>query len=143
MALPPLHRAFDWPGTFDPSAWLTVPEAIRWVGAQLRGGWPAVRDRNRSLALEARAQLCAALGLAPPAPESMLGSMAAVPLPGGLTTARAGGPDALRDHLRDHHGVVAPVIPWPGPASWLLRVSAHLYNQPADYARLLEALRDP
>lgn len=73
----------------------------------------------------------------------MLGSMAAVPLPGGLTTARAGGPDALRDHLRDHHGVVAPVIPWPGPASWLLRVSAHLYNQPADYARLLEALRDP
>ena len=141
--LPPLHRAFDWPGTFDPSAWLTVPEAIRWVGAQVRGGWPAVRDRNRSLALEARAQLCAALGLAPPAPESMLGSMAAVPLPGGLTTARAGGPDALRDHLRDHHGVVAPVIPWPGPASWLLRVSAHLYNQPADYARLLEALRDP
>ena len=141
--LPPLHRAFDWPGTFDPSAWLTVPEAIRWVGAQLPGGWPAVRARNRSLVLEARARLCAGLGVAPPAPESMLGSMAAVPLPGELGAARTGDPHAVRDHLRDRHGVVAPVIPWPGPASWLIRVSAHLYNQPGDYARLLEALHAP
>ncbi len=134
--VPDLHRAFDWPGTFDPSPWLAVPDAIRWVGSQLPGGWPAVRARNRSLALDARAHLCAALGVPPPAPEAMIGSMAALPLPAGLTLDRGEG----RDRLRDEHGIVVPVIPWPNSVSTLLRVSAHLYNRPDDYERLIRAL---
>lgn len=138
--LPKLHRQFDWPGSFDPSPWLTVPDAIRWVGNQLPGGWPAVRARNRALALDARARLCAALEVPPPAPEDMLGSMAAVPLPPGLTLDCGEGAEALRDHLRDRHGIVVPVIPWPNPAARLLRVSAHLYNRPEDYERLIRAL---
>ncbi len=139
--VPGLHRAFDWPGTFDPSPWLAVPDAIRWVGSQLPGGWPAVRARNRALALDARTRLCAALEVPPPAPEAMLGSMAAVPLPPDLTLGCGEGAETLRDHLRDRHGIVVPVIPWPTPDSRLLRVSAHLYNRREDYERLIAALR--
>jgi isopenicillin-N epimerase len=138
--VPDLHRAFDWPGTFDPSPWLAVPDAIRWVGDQLPGGWPAVRARNRSLALHARTRLCAALEAPPPAPEGMIGAMAAVPLPAGLTLDGGEGAEGLRDRLRDEHGIVVPVIPWPNSVSTLLRVSAHLYNRPDDYERLIRAL---
>src|SRR5207237_1266688 len=42
---------FAWTGTWDPSACLSIPEAIRWLGSQLPGGWPEVMARNRALAL--------------------------------------------------------------------------------------------
>src|SRR5271154_1941522 len=45
---------FGWPGTFDPSICLSVPEAIRFIGSQMRGGWPEIFERNRALALAAR-----------------------------------------------------------------------------------------
>src|SRR5205823_2429592 len=55
---------FDWTGTSDPTAWLTVPKAIEYVGGLLPGGWPQIMARNRSLALEARGVLTAAVGTA-------------------------------------------------------------------------------
>ncbi|HOG88820.1 MAG TPA: aminotransferase class V-fold PLP-dependent enzyme, partial [Verrucomicrobiota bacterium] len=41
---------FDWPGTIDPTPWMCVGEAIRWMGSLLPGGWPALRARNHALA---------------------------------------------------------------------------------------------
>ena len=52
---------FGWPGTSDPSAILSVPEAIRFLGSLLPGGWPEVMAHNRALVLAARKILCAAL----------------------------------------------------------------------------------
>ncbi len=54
---------FDWLGTADPSAWLAAPAAIEFGATLLPGGWPALRDRNRELALEARAVLASAVGV--------------------------------------------------------------------------------
>ena len=42
-------------------------------------GWPGYMAANRSLARRARDLLCAALGVPPPAPDSMVGAMASVP----------------------------------------------------------------
>lgn len=120
---------FDWTGTFDPSAWLCVPEALRTI-ASIGGGWPEVMRRNRELALQARDLLCSELHLQKPAPDEMLGAMAAVLLPKGDQT--------LQDRLLFEHRIEVPIMPWPEP---LLRVSAQLYNTFADYEKLVHALR--
>ncbi len=46
---------FDWPGTWDPTAVLSVPEALSTLGSYLPGGWPAVREHNHRLVVAGRA----------------------------------------------------------------------------------------
>jgi isopenicillin-N epimerase len=124
---------FDWTGTGDPSPQLCLPESIRQVGALLPGGWPAVMARNHALACAARRRLCAALGVPPPCPETMLGSLASVPIPDGLR-------EPLHLALFEKHRIEVPVMAWPAVPRRILRVSAQLYNEMADYERLAEAL---
>ena len=132
---------FDWTGTSDPTAWLTVPKAIDYVGALLPGGWPAVMARNHALALDARQLLCDAAGTVPPCPETMVGSLASVVLPDGPTTdVFWRNPDPLQPRLFHGWGIEVPIMSWPSPPRRLIRVSAQLYNQRAQYARLGEAL---
>jgi isopenicillin-N epimerase len=135
---------FDWAGTTDPSAWLAVPAAIETVGSLVPGGWSDVMTRNHQLALAARDLLCDALGVAPPAPDEMIGAMAALPLPDaspgdGAKPSDWGDEDVLGDRLR-RRGIEVPIVPWPRSPSRLVRVSAQLYNRIEDYQRLIEAL---
>lgn len=135
---------FDWAGTWDPSAVLSLAAAGRFMEAQLPGGWPAVMARNRALALAARQVLCAALSVPEPCPAEYIGSMATVPLP----PAPAGGlPElpfnewALQTWLRQTHRIEVPLVTWPAaPRRWV-RVSAQLYNSLPQYERLAAALR--
>ena len=132
---------FDWTGTADPTAWLTVPAAIACVGGMLPGGWPAVMARNHALAVEARRLLCAAAGTPPACPDTMLGSLASVILPAGATTDVVWSrPDPLQGRLFDHWHIEVPVMSWPAPPRRLIRVSAQLYNTREQFARLAEAL---
>jgi isopenicillin-N epimerase len=134
------HLEFDWTGTFDPTAWLSVPAALEFM--ESNGGWPEVMRRNRALALLARDLLCDALGIAPPAPDAMLGAMAAVPLPDGTQdTAPSLYGDPLQDTLLYEHSIEVPLVPWPQPPKRVLRVSAQLYNELGDYEKLAAALR--
>lgn len=136
---------FDWTGTCDPTPWLSIPAAIACLGTLLPGGWPEVMSRNHVLALDARAILCAALGVAAPAPESMVGSIASVPLPVPAPGSPAGGlsHEGLMDWFRER-GIETWLYPWPCDGGKLIRVSAQLYNTREEYqnlaARLLEAL---
>jgi isopenicillin-N epimerase len=124
---------FDWTGTSDPSPYLCLPDALRYVGGLLPGGWPAVMARNHALAREARRQLCRALAIPPPCPEAMLGSLASVPIPDGLR-------EPLHAALFEKARIEVPVMAWPAVPHRVLRVSAQLYNDAADYARLADAL---
>jgi isopenicillin-N epimerase len=135
---------FDWTGTPDPTAYLTLPAAIDWMAA-LPGGWPATMAANHQLALAGRDRLAAALGIDPPAPDSMLGSMAALPIDAVPDEAAA---KALGRRLLDEHRIQVPIGPWPVRAARdaaarpriLVRISAQRYNEPADYERLASAL---
>src|SRR5206468_553787 len=121
---------FDWTGSHDPTAYLCVPEALRFLGGLLPGGWPALMARNRALALEARHILCSALGAEAPAPEEMVGALAAVPLPDG-SAAPGRSPlhaDPLQDVLPERYGIEAPIAPWPAPPKRLVRVSCQAYK---------------
>jgi isopenicillin-N epimerase len=138
----------DWTGTRDPSAWLAVPAALDLLGGLLTGGWPAVRLRNRDLARRARDLLCAALAIASPAPDAMLGSMASVPLPEETAAGRVQGVDLYGDPVHDAllaRGIQVMVTPWPqrpDGGSWrrLVRVSAALHNDLDQFVRLAAAL---
>jgi isopenicillin-N epimerase len=142
------RHEFDWVGTADPTGYLTLPAAIDWmreVAAPEAGGWPALMGANRALALEGRDRLAGALGVAPPAPDAMLGSMAALVLP--LEPDDVGAAE-LNRQLEIEDRIQVPVLIWPVPAArptgtparMLVRISAQRYNEPADFARLAEAL---
>jgi isopenicillin-N epimerase len=134
---------FGWTGTGDPTAWLSLPEALRFMNGLLPGGWPAVMQRNRALALAARRILCAALHLDPPSPDDCIGALASVPLPDATQLTPSKSPlylDPLQDELMDTHAIEVPVIPWPAPPHRLIRVSAQLYNALPQYELLARAL---
>jgi isopenicillin-N epimerase len=96
---------------------------------------------NRALALEGRDIVCAALGVAPPAPEEeAIGSMATIVLPRRPQKEWVGGFDPLTERLRDRWAVEVPVFRWRDWPHSLLRVSAQLYNTRSDYERLAEAV---
>lgn len=133
---------FDWTGTEDPSAALTVPAAIRFLEGLLPGGLPALMAENRATALAARQAICAAVGTEPPCPDEMVGSMASVILPGPATPLSAAQPiDPLQDALFTQLGVEIPIFPWPRPARRVLRVATPIYIGPAEIGVLTAALR--
>ncbi len=136
---------FGWQGTWDPSACLSVPEAIRFIGSLRPGGWPEVMAHNRALALAARKLLCARLNLAEPCPEDFIGSLGAVPIPDAASGALPRLPFneyPLQDELRTKHRIEVAIISWPAAPRRLLRISAQLYNSLPQYERLAEALAD-
>jgi isopenicillin-N epimerase len=135
---------FDWTGTADPTAYLTLPAAIRFIASLTPGGWPEVMATNRAVVKRGRELVLASLGTAAPAPDEMLGAMAAIPLPISV----GDGLEAQR-RLYDDHRIEVPVSTWPvdaalapgeTPRAELLRISAQLYNVEEDYADLAEAI---
>jgi isopenicillin-N epimerase len=137
----PFQDRFDWAGTFDPTAWLCVPEAIRWMGELLPGGWPELREQNHQLVVKARKLLCARFEVEPPCPENLLGSMATIPLPARFQQRKASGKiDREQLALYDRFGIEVPFMRFGQPAGRWLRVSAQIYNSPTDYDYLARAL---
>lgn len=148
---------FDWTGTSDPTAYLSIPAALDFIGGLLPGGWPDLMRHNHELVVAGRLTVLEVIGGEPLAPETMLGSMAAIELPEDLRPTAIPPaadadphatypPDPLGDALSDRDRIEVPVITWPhtpadsAPRRRLLRLSAQLYNEPADYDRLASAL---
>lgn len=128
---------FDWVGTEDPTAYLSVPRALAFLQDVVPGGAPALLAQNHGLALEARALLCAELGAIPSGPESMVGAMAALTLPGSGWAS----PESLYQRLLDEYRIQIPVFALPGQSAPCVRLSAHVYNSRSDYEHLAAALR--
>jgi isopenicillin-N epimerase len=126
---------FDWVGTRDPSAWLSIPAAIDF---HERLGGARLRERNAALAREQAMMLARAWQTERGAADALTGSMAAVRLPlhEPATAERA---LELRRNLFDDHRIEVPVTAFAG-ALWA-RISAHAYNRPEDYARLAACFR--
>jgi isopenicillin-N epimerase len=130
---------FDWAGTFDSTAWFSIRNAIEVVGGLVPGGWSEVRERNRARVLDARRMLCEMLGLAAPCPETMIGSMATLPLPGrfqGVSDTNRIAPEQTR--LFEEFGIEIPFVKV-GEHRYF-RISAHLHNSADEYEYLGRAL---
>ena len=139
-----LHLEFDWTGTADPSAYLCIPAAIRFMADLCPGGWDGVRERNRALTLHGRGILANALEVEAPCPDEMIGSLATLPLPRG-----DGEPlrpplflDPLQERLWSDHRIEVPIVHWPAPPVRWVRISAQLYNREVQIERLAGVLVD-
>ncbi len=136
---------FDWGGTDDPTPYLCVPGALRFLEGLLPGGWPALMASNRAKALAMRTRLAGRLGATLPCPDALVGSLAAIPLPDARRAPSPGAPapvyqTALQSTLVERHGIQVPIIEWFTPMRRFVRISAQVYNDPAEYDRLADAL---
>ncbi|MCU0796389.1 MAG: aminotransferase class V-fold PLP-dependent enzyme [Akkermansiaceae bacterium] len=127
---------FDWTGTTDPTAWLCVPDTLRFMESLVPAGWAGIRDSNRRFLLEARQYLMDVLEVPSPCSEDLLGSMSTLPFPRGLEASQAAD---LRRQLRDDHAIEIQTLEREGKA-WF-RISRQLYNGMADYEALAAAIR--
>ncbi|MEO7327276.1 MAG: aminotransferase class V-fold PLP-dependent enzyme [Minicystis sp.] len=130
----------DWTGTQDPTAALSVPVALRFLGGLLPGGLTALMEHNRAEALRGQQRICEAIGMPLPCPADMVGSMASFPV-NGLGHAAPGAPtDPLQDALFERFSIEIPVFPWPALGKKILRFSTPIYIGPEQIEALAKAL---
>src|SRR5262249_6303639 len=97
---------FDWTGTRDPTAWLSVPSALAFYRSM---GDAALRARNHALAVAAGNRLAKRWGTEVGAPAAMLGSMAVVRLPGDRTATPVAAQE-VHDRLWQKYHIEVPVM---------------------------------
>jgi len=125
---------FDYTGTRDNSAWLAVPAALDYIDGL---GPEALRAHNAALAREAGAMLTLAWDSEAAAAPEFCASMVSVRLPVGFLGGAGDDRDAARTfaaRLNEEHGITAGIMVLDG-GLWV-RVSAQIYNEIDDYARL-------
>jgi isopenicillin-N epimerase len=122
---------FDWTGTRDWSAALSVPAAIAF---HRRLGGELLMEANRRLAWEAATMLARRWGTDIPADHAMFAAMVLVgaPFGGDASPERV---EALRGRLRAR-GADAPITEVGGRL--FVRISAQAYNRMDDYERLAD-----
>lgn len=123
---------FDWPGTRDFSAWLSISDGI---GFLKKLNASRVREYDHRLVTDAARRISAAWGTALDGPPELHGSMMAIRLPDRL---QGRDPARLMSEWFARHHIIVAVMPI-GGALWA-RISAQAYNAPSDYQRLLVAV---
>jgi len=121
---------FDFVGTRDYTPFLSLTAALDF---HQELGPSRVRAYNHNLVMEAGARLCDSWGLESVVPEAMTGSILTLPIPQQLTGTLEDAFD-LRKNVWDRHRIEVPFVPF-GEKMWL-RISAQVYNEPADYEAL-------
>ena len=122
---------FQWTGTKDPAAALSVPKAIQFMK---ENDWDEVRHECHLLLRQAIERICRLTGLPPlyPLDSNFYSQMGIAPLPPsdiGL----------LKSRLYDEYKIEIPLIQWQDQQ--FLRISVQGYNAQADIDRLVEALK--
>jgi isopenicillin-N epimerase len=132
-----LAPEFNWQGTRDTSAWLTIPTALAFMSGL---GWERVRQHNHALATWAHRMLVDRFGVEPISPldGSLLGATATVRLPGKLASLDEKQTAAMQQDLYTTDRIEVPLVPWQGVLH--LRVSCQVYNRPEDYRRLADVI---
>jgi isopenicillin-N epimerase len=137
------RKEFDWPGVYDPTGFLSIPVALDFLENLVPGGVRGLAARNRALALEARDRLCPILEVEPPAPDTMLAAMVALPLDQLIPL-----PDGrlqLGNQLRERYQIEVPILRWwptPGTESGVIRISFQAFNDRTDIDALAQGVTE-
>lgn len=129
------HPEFDWIGTRDITPYLAIIASIGFIN---EFGKKTIIEHNNALVREARQMIASKWGVTLPAPESMIGTLSTIPLPGNI---KASDPltATLHDTLRDKYRCELPTIVFGN--SVFIRISAQLYNEMSDYKALAAAVQ--
>ncbi len=122
---------FEWPGTHDPSAYLSVPAAIQF---QIEHHWPDIQQASHqilSAALKRIDQLTGLDSVYPDQPDSFA-QMAVARLP------LLKDPAIFQRQLWQQYRIEVPVIQWND--QHFVRISVQAYNTAADLESLVAAL---
>ncbi|GAC1363509.1 MAG: aminotransferase class V-fold PLP-dependent enzyme [Herpetosiphon sp.] len=124
------HDHYDWSGTHDPAAYLSVPAAIDF---QSKRDWPHVQVACHRLVQSARERLSSLTGLAPISPDTpaWYGQMCTLPLPPGERIE-------FQARLWQEYQIEIPILHWQDQR--FMRISIQAYNRPEDVDRLVAAL---
>jgi len=120
---------FDWTGTRDFSAWLSVPDALDFYASL---GAARIKSYCHQLAMQKAREMSLAWQAPCDGPPELHGSLIAIRLPERLQRRD---PQRLIKEWMARRRIVVPVMPY-GGALWA-RISAQVYNDPRDYDRLL------
>jgi hypothetical protein len=136
-----LEHQFDWQGTFDPSAWLSLPASIDFLETLLPGGHAELIRRNKSLAIEAGRLICKRIGCGFlwNDSEELVTSMLSIPLPDSPGPPCTG-MLPIQHTLWEKHQIEVPIYAWPAHPKRVLRISAQAYNYIQQYASFAEIL---
>lgn len=138
-----LHLEFDWTGTADYTPYILVPECIDFMSSLFPGGLIELVHRNHKLVLKARNMLCEKFGIAKPAPNDMIGSMASIPILPPDTSGKDRQTryfDPVQQILFHDYKIEVPIITFEECPNRLVRISAQAYNTINDYLKLAHAL---
>ncbi|MDP6110522.1 MAG: hypothetical protein QGG53_01530 [Planctomycetota bacterium] len=100
-------------------------------------------NRNHELALFGQAEICNTLGIPPPCPPEMVGSLAPVKLPDSKVEEPVSllYGSRLQDKLLEPYKIEVPIISWPSQPNRLTRLSAQIYNSREQFIHLAQALK--
>jgi isopenicillin-N epimerase len=118
-----------WSGTQDLAAYLSVPEAIRFLQEH---DWDTVRTKCHDLAIETMHRLCELSGMSPIAMPRFFGQMIVAPLPAATDLTR------LKDDLYEQYNIEIPLVDHHG--NKYVRVSVQGYNTRVEMDILVQAL---
>ena len=120
---------FQWQGTRDMSAFLTVPASIEF---QNQYDWDSVRSRCREMVLDTRNRITELTRLPQLCPDDWLGQMATILFPMDDTVA-------FKERLYDDHQIEIPTMAHEGHTAF--RISIQGYNSEADVDHLIRTLK--
>ncbi|KAF4201967.1 hypothetical protein CNMCM8927_000881 [Aspergillus lentulus] len=123
-----LEHDFDWMGTYDPSAYLSLPSTIAFLESICPNGHAGLVRRNHNLALQARRIISRELGIPAACPDDMVGSMVAVPLPDSVGPEYPQGTLPLQKRLFEEARIEVQVYNFPQYPKRLLRFSIQAHN---------------
>ncbi len=122
---------FQWTGTKDPTAALTVPTAIQFMREH---DWDKVRSECHALLRQAIERICELTDLPPlyPLDSDFYSQMGIAPLPSSNLAL-------LKSRLYDEYRIEVPLIQWQDRQ--FVRISVQGYNTSEDLERLVKALK--
>jgi len=136
---------FSWQGTFDPTPYICIADAIDFMGSLFPGGWKELMKHNHELALSAGKKICNEFEIEFPYLDDLIAGLMGIPFfkDKKLSKRKLSLHDysPLQDDLFYNYNIEVVVNYWEKAPQRILRISPQVYNDISQYEYLIYALK--